>query len=403
MFIRDASIILAVVAGCYGQESHLGLIDSGPADSGTAMNDAQSPTTGSDEDVGVGVSVVAPPSPTIAIATCVGEPLDASATSDASFSAFSPAECGDSPGPVHAVASVADVMSLLPGTWSACAGQPFGMSIDSANGVELTSDGQFHLLGPSPDEGLLRLDSMPHLDAGDGAEAGLGFAGDGTYDVVDGTTTYGPGTYELQLHSPDGSLFRGQVLVTDSPRQLQYFEPNAGPQTFSQSAPWRPPPGVCSCLDVQATKVSEHDPVGLAAAMTGRWLWCGNEAVVPSPLIPPANFKLPPWLHEGPVMGVEFSNDGAWFVLREDATGAVVRGKGALDSGMFQLVSSTEGLPPTLTDGPFLGAEPLSIELQTPRGTDYAQAIVTQDPTVLLLNTFNTGGALSYSIFFPIP
>ncbi len=379
-----------------------GTAASGTAASGTAIDDAAAPSAGSDDDaVGAGVAVVgSPPPATIAIMTCVGEASDASATPDAGFSAFSPAECGDSLGPVHPVASAADVMGLLPGTWSVCAGKPFGMPVDAANGVALTSDSQFHLLGPSAGESLLPLDSTPDLDAGTEAGGGAGLSASGTYDVVDGTATYGPGTYELQLHSADGSFFAGQVLVTDSPRQLRYFEPNASPQTFSPSAPWNPPLGVCSCVDVQATKVSEYDPAGLAVAMTGRWLWCGNEAVVPEPL-PPGN-SVPPWLHEGPVMGIEFSNDGAWFVLREDVTGSLVRGIGALDQGMFQIVSSTGELQ-TLLRGSTLGAEPLSIELQTPSGTDYAQAIVTQDPRVLLLNAFNTDGALSYSIFFPIP
>jgi hypothetical protein len=338
--------------------------------------------------------------PTMEITTCEGEPPDASAIQGMGFTALSPAECGDSLGPAHPVASAADVMSLLPGTWSACAGQAFGMPVDSANGVELTTDGQYHLLGTGPDDSLVWLDSIPPSDGAE-AGAGAGPAADGTYDVVDGSAAFGPGTFELQLHPANGGVFFGQVVVTDSPRQLLYAKPNASPQTFSPSASWSPRIGVCACLDVQATKVSENDAVGLAAAMTGRWLWCGNEPVTPQPYAFPV--KIPWWLKEGPVMGIEFSNDGSWFVLSEDVTGALVPGMGPTEHGMLAIVGNPEGLPAWLMGGDFLGPEPLSVELQTTTGTDYAQAIVTENPRLLLLSTFNTDGALSYSIFFPSP
>lgn len=113
------------------------------------------------------------------------------------------------------------------------------------------------------------------------------------------------------------------------------------------------------------------------------------------------------------MIGIEFTTDGSWFALEEDSTGVLTRGTGAADHGPFQIVSSDDapGLNPTIRLN-WLGPEPLSIVLATwnPAVADgaggltrYAQAVVTQNPRALLLTTFASGGALSYSIFFPIP
>jgi len=194
-------------------------------------------------------------------------------------------------------------------------------------------------------------------------------------------------------------------VVTDSPRQLRYFAPNAGPQTLSSSAPWSPRASVCSCVDTQAMKVSERDPAGLVAAMIGRWLWCGTEPVSSYPILESPNPAI--WL-DSPVLGVEFSNDGTWYVLYEDPSGALIRGTGPTDHGRFQIVNA---LPLSLRGG-FLGPEPLSVQVQTSQPVspdadvvDYAQAIVTENPRVLLLTTVNAPAVreLSYSIFFPVP
>ena len=152
-------------------------------------------------------------------------------------------------------------------------------------------------------------------------------------------------------------------------------------------------------------KVSETDPAGLVAAMIGRWLWCGTEPVSSYPILENANPAI--WL-DGPVLGVEFANDGTWYVLHQDPSGALVRGTSPSDHGSFQIVSA---LPPSLAGG-LLGPEPLSVQVQTSQPAspdadvvDYAQAIVTEKPRVLLLTTINAPAVrgLSYSVFFPVP
>jgi len=130
--------------------------------------------------------------------------------------------------------------------------------------------------------------------------------------------------------------------------------------------------------------------------MTGRWLWCGNEPVFPAPAFPPpAN---PPYVPLGPVMGLEFSSDGRWYVLGVDPSGTISRGTGAAPQGVFQLGTS---LPINPAFAGFLRAEPLQLELESATTTYYGQVIVTQNPRALLLTTFPDTS--SYSIFFPLP
>ena len=328
-----------------------------------------------------------------------------SCSQPAGFAAVTPTECDEGPGSAHPVASAADVASLLPGTWSACGGPAFGIVPNAfggqqgnteASSVELTADGQYHLLGAGPDSSLVSFAPPVDSDGGAESDASPGSILDGTYAVVDGSATYGPGTFELQLRPATGGLFSGQVLVTDSPRQIQYLAPNVSPQTLSPSYSWTVRAGLCSCLDAKGTKVSESDPVGLAAAITGRWLWCGNEPVFPAPAFPPpAN---PPYVPLGPVMGLEFSSDGRWYVLGVDPSGTISRGTGAAPQGVFQLGTS---LPINPAFAGFLRAEPLQLELESATTTYYGQVIVTQNPRALLLTTFPDTS--SYSIFFPLP
>ncbi len=324
-----------------------------------------------------------------------------SCSQPAGFAAITPTECETSGAP-HPVASAADVASLLPGTWSACDGPAFGIVPNAfgqrqgnmlASSVELTSDGQYHLLGAGPDGSLVSLAPPVDSDGGTDGGAGPGSTLDGTYLVVDGSATYGPGTFELQLRPASGGHFSGQILVTDSPRQVQYLAPNVSPQTLSPSYPWTVRAGLCSCLDAKVTKVSESDPVGLAAAMAGRWIWCGNEPVYP-PALPPPPFSYPPL---GPVMGLEFSNDAKWYVLGVDPGGTISRGAGAAAQGVFQI--GTLSLPPAF--GAFLRAEPLDVALVSMTSTYYGQVVVTQNPRAMLLTTFPATS--SYSIFFPLP
>jgi len=169
-----------------------------------------------------------------------------SCSQPAGFAAVTPTECDEGPGSAHPVASAADVASLLPGTWSGCDGPAFGIVPNTggeqqgnmeASSVELTADGQYHLLGAGPDGSLVSF--APPVDSDAGAEGGAapGSILDGKYAVVDGSATYGPGTFELQLRPATGGLFSGQVLVTDSPRQMQYLAPNVAPRTLSPSYP----------------------------------------------------------------------------------------------------------------------------------------------------------------------
>jgi hypothetical protein len=340
------------------------------------------------------LSPAAPWSPTAGSCSC---------SQPAGFAAVTPTECDEVPGSAHPVASAADVASLLPGTWSGCDGPAFGIVPNTAgeqqgsleaSSVELTADGQYHLLGAGPDGSLVSFD--PPVDSEGGVDPVVpGSILDGTYAVVDGSATYGPGTFELQLLPATGGLFSGQVLVTDSPRQIQYLAPNVSPQTLAPSYPWTVRAGLCSCLDAKGTKVSESDPLGLAAAMTGRWLWCGNEPVFPAPPYPPPADV--PYIPLGPVMGIEFSNDGRWYVLGVDPSGTIGSGTPASPGGVFQ-IGVFPLLPPL---GAFLRAEPLEIELVSSTTTYYGQVIVTQNPRAMLLTTFPDTS--SYSIFFPLP
>ncbi|MGA7120873.1 MAG: hypothetical protein WBY94_12290 [Polyangiaceae bacterium] len=83
----------------------------------------------------------------------------------------------------------------------------------AALGGELTSDGQYRLLGGASDSSLLALDSLPAVVVDGGSDAGPNF--DGTYQVIDGSASYGPGTYGLELRPASGDPFLGQIVVTD--------------------------------------------------------------------------------------------------------------------------------------------------------------------------------------------
>jgi hypothetical protein len=90
---------------------------------------------------------------------------------------------------------------------------------------------------------------------------GYALAGETAYNANLGSATYGPGTYELQLHPSNGGLYTGQVLVSTNPPQIQYFELNGGPQILTPPLPWKPRRGVCSCNNATGTPAFQNDPL----------------------------------------------------------------------------------------------------------------------------------------------
>jgi hypothetical protein len=345
---------------------------------------------------------------TILIVTCNGGSTDA--TLGAGYNSMRPAACIAPRGPTASVSSPADVVALLVGTWNECGHSAFGIDQGAPwNGVELTSDGHYYALGQAEDGSLVRFDSMRVFSGSSsggssgssgGDDSGIPANADGTFTVVDGTATYGPGTYQLRLQPADGGLFVGQVVVTDGPRQIHYFPTNASEQVFAGALPWSPRKGVCSCVDTSGTVVDRNDPAGLTSALTGRWLWCGaqlngppGEAVASGPPVGTA------------AMGIEFPGDGAWYALEEDASGTLVRGSGAFDHGTFQFVTTSSlGLSGSGAPGP----EPLVLELQMQSQFELDQVVVTSDPRSLFFSTGTTssggpGGTVNnYAILFPM-
>jgi hypothetical protein len=394
----SGGILASTIEGCGGQTLTVGYNeDSGAtAQAGGSQSGSSSGGGGYFGDAGGTASGMpgGAGAATIAVTTCNGESSDASATLGVGFSALAPIDCTLASGPTHAVASAADVMGLLAGDWSACGGQVFGMAIASAYGVAFATDGEYRVLGATADGSLAPLDSIPGTDAGSASAP----ADTGTYDVVDGAATFGPGTYVLELHPAAGGLFSGEVAITDSPRQIHYFAKNASAQPYAPAAPWSPRTGVCSCVSAQATTVAQNDPVGLAAAMLGRWVWCGNEA--PQEAIPP----LPPnsALFDGPGMGIEFSTGNTWYELEEDSTGALTRSSSASGYGTF----SFTGIPASLDR--FFGQEPgMVLELYATTGAPrFTKVVVTENPRTLLLNTDlgsdgQVGSSIENAILFP--
>jgi len=337
---------------------------------------------------------------TVTVSACAEGPPDASATTGVGLTAVPPAECTAASGPAHAVASPADVSSLLVGDWLTCGGQVFGLPIPSADGIELAMDGSYRVLGETADGSLVPLDSIAGSDAGSGPSV----PGTGTYDVVDGSATYGAGAYELRLHPLGGGIFIGQVAVSDAPRQLRYFAPNGSPQVYAHPAPWSPRAGVCSCASAGATQVAQNDAAALAASMVGRWVWCGNEPLPsPSPPLPP-NVPVGT-LFDGPGMGIEFTSDGSWYELDEDSTGMLSRGAGPSDHGTFQVLGINPTNPAFV---PFYSPEPLTLQLQTTTYRLATKVVVTQGPRALLLNTIRQpdgkdGAVMQNAVLFPLP
>jgi hypothetical protein len=321
---------------------------------------------------------------TIAVTTCASAPSTSAVQGDG-FNGERPAACDAPRGATHAVASPADVAASLVGLWYDCTHHSFGIDFGQmGSAVELTNDGHYRGYGYDPDKNLLPLDALPgdpYFEAGHASTP----ASTGTFTVVDGSATYGAGTYELQLHPNDGGLFRGQVLVTDGPTQIHFLPVNADEQILTQALPWSPRRGVCSCVSTTETAAYETDPVALSSAIQGRWLWCGGDG-------PPAGN-----------MGIEFAAGSTWYALSENATGTITRGNGNLDHGTFEIVPTSA--TPT---GPRSGPEPLSILLHMATQTEIAQLLFLPSPRTLLFGTGTMSGPEGpiqndYSVCFPMP
>ena len=267
------------------------------------------------------------------------------------FNALRPGECSAARGPDHAVTSIADVSSLLVGSWTSCGESPFRVpQINGvpAQGIALSANGSYE---------ALTQDAQGDL-------ASFAQTRTGTYEIVDGSATFGAGTYAIRLHPAEGGVSYGQVVVTDSPRQVHFFAPGMQDAPLAPSLPWAPFSPTCACVDATGTKVDPNDASALRAAMVGRWLRCDG-------------------VGSSTGVGMEFLADGSWYSINEDAAGALSRGTGSLDHGTSHFV-------PTSSEGVFVGPEPLAFEVANVHGSTISQAIVTTSPRALRLAVGST-------------
>jgi hypothetical protein len=333
------------------------------------------------EGVDAGVHVA---STTLATCTSASE---MSADLGNGFNDERPPACTAAQGPAQAVTSAADVASRIVGLWYDCTHQSFGVDGpgDDEKAIQLTSDGRYVSYGSDASGTLVPLGSPPGdpdlEDAGSPATATSG-----TFTVVDGSATYGAGTYELQLHPTDGGLFKGEVVITTSPVQLLFLPTNGMKQVFTSPLPWSPRAGACSCVNTSANPAFEDDAVGLASAIVGRWIWCAGDG-------PPVGN-----------IGIEFATGNTWYELDEDQSGQVTRGTGSLEHGTFS-IEPTASLNLSMT-----GPEPLTVNLDQGSQGMETQLLYFANPRMLLfaVGTLISGGqppvvTNNYSTCFPMP
>lgn len=301
------------------------------------------------------------------VATCTNA-SEMSATLGNGFNDERPAACDAARGPGQAVTSAADVASRIVGLWYDCGHGAFGTNSGGAyeTAVQLTNDGHYALYGLSSDgnhdttDTLVPLTPAPSDPEPDDGGSPVPGAAEGTFTVVDGSATYGAGTYELQLHPANGGLFKGQVVITTAPAQLLFFPTNGTEEVFTPPLPWSPRAGVCSCVNTTAAPSFEDDAVGLAKAIVGRWMWCAGGA-------PPVGN-----------IGIEFATSNAWYELNEDQNGQVTRGTESGEHGTFSFVSTSS------TKNPMAGPEPLTINLNGGSQGTQTQLLYFANPRMLL-------------------
>jgi|CZKU01.1.fsa_nt_gi hypothetical protein len=326
-----------------------------------------------------------PPGTAEKIVTC-GDAPQMSATLGYGYRAMRPAECDAPQGSTAPVHSAADVAALLPGLWYDCDQKSFGIDLvgDNVQAMQLTSDGRYVAYGLDESSSLVPLASAS-IGAGtqsDGGSTGPYPGATGTYEVVDGSATYGPGAYALQLHPDSGGLFEGQAIVSTGPVQLHFLPAHAAAQVLVPALPWSPRRGVCSCLNVVETSEYDDDAANLAKAIVGKWLWCAGSG--------------------GGPMGIEFDGDGAWYVLNEDPEGNVTRSAANTAHGTFSIVKTAEQGVQGQDLG--LGGAILTIKLDPGGGT---QVLYFPNPRVLYYSVGPvslTGPYVNdYSILLPMP
>jgi hypothetical protein len=374
MDIRYIGMVAGLIAisGCSGQALDVGTTRNAGAATGLSSGGTAGASSG-------GTGAAAP-------AAC-----DAGLSTGAGFAAGTPMECTLAPGTPHSVTSTNDVVSLLVGEWVSC-----GTLILPDNvGIQFTADGRFTQLTESDDHSLVPVGSpgVPMATAGSAGISGS-TAGDpaisagGTFSVVDGSSTYGPGTFELQLNPDSGGVFEGQITFTDSPRSFVFLYPDSRGDAYVPPDPWTPRANVCAACDSPpgGTAIDQNDPAALSADVVGRWLWCAG-----------ADFGG----GQGGVMGVEFSGDGAWYWLVEALDGTLSRDTAPSGSGTFTF---TQEMQPNQT---YVDPGPYNLEFHTQEGDAFAtQAVVTQNPLTLWygIGISVTGASTwEYAYLSPLP
>ncbi len=238
------------------------------------------------------------------------------------FLADIPAACSDPAGSPSTPISVAQVEAALVGTWSECAigsdaSSGFARTIDeNAGAIEFASDGHFTLL--TYGEGTQDISLVPATGASDS----------GTFDVVDASSSLGPGTFQVRLSASDGGVHSAQVVVFDSTSRLRFFSPGASDYTHATTRRYQA--NVCG-LPVGPIDTPSNGDEALAR-MLGRWARCATPGVTSSESA-----------FEGE--GVELPGDGTWYALVESAAGDLVRATAPLDHGTVEVVGSS---PPSL-------------------------------------------------------
>jgi hypothetical protein len=314
------------------------------------------------------------------IVTCAN-PDDMPATLGNGYSTLRPAACTAQRGATKTFGAVVDVMASLVGTWLDCSGGSFGLELYGAVAMQFTSDGRYVADGAEGST-LESLSSIPVASSG-GSSDNTSSSSTGTYTVVDGSATYGAGTYELQLRPTSGGLYTGQVIFSDSPLQLVFLPPNQSEQVFTAPLPWSPRKGVCSCVNVDEKPVYQDDATGLTSAILGKWIWCGGSGE--------------PMGDEN--IGVEFAAGNTWYGLTEDANGNVTRSTADIDHGTFEFTPTEDDPAPTSS---------LNIRLTfSSEYTDTSLLYFTNPRALLLGNGTSSIGfeapMTDYSVCFPMP
>jgi hypothetical protein len=259
--------------------------------------------------------------------------LDTSSPPDATL----PPACAVADGPVRAFTQLADVYQAIAGQWLFCSGEPSN-TLDEP--IEFTSDGHWFSLAEDASGNVARL---------------VGFGKTGTFVI----SPSGNGELPLDGGFDPPKMAFGITLYTDTipgslgtnlsfsatPRKMLY-----GPSIYVPASP--PRDGAAPGSDALLTPLDGASPacaapespvrsIGSMAeayqAIAGRWLFCSGE---------PSNTNDQP---------VEFTSDGRWYQLAQDASGNLVRLLSFNDAGTFVIFE--QGTPPVepsqLTDAGF--------------------------------------------------